>query len=538
MMLQRSTLLWVFMASAALVTVCFASSLKNDFIVDDYRVVALNPVIRTVAPLQFLKTPYWGANSHAGLYRPLTIFSFSLEYPLWKRWPGGYRLTNLLLHSINGALVFIVARGILASTPAAWAAAAIYIVHPVHTEPVVGIAGRSELLATTFFLLAWIFFRQKRTALCVFAFMLSLLSKENAITFPAVVALEMLVFDGGFKAILRDWRRFGVLGACGAVYLGLRLGVLGGLGLPKGVQYIEGAWTVAQRELTTGRSFLKYFELLLAPIRVTGDYDFNTIPLANAGDWIAWAGLLLVVVSILLALRLLKTQPAVAFGILFFYVTIFTVSNWVMPTGVLVSERALYLPSLGVCLLAGSLWARMSTPQLRRIIGAGVLVSSALLCISHSYVWRNDLTYFGNLVRVYPDNVRGQLGYGIALIEAGRPEEGRVHFEAGLQLTRSAPLLVGLGQALVQIDHGCARALPVLMEALSIRPVDPFAPWLLGECYERAGSLAQAEAAYRQAVSNTDFPEPRLLIAWGRILERTGRSAEAQEAYRRATLVQ
>src|SRR5207244_2497355 len=121
---------------------------------DDYQVVAVNPAIRTIAPLQVLKTPYWGDKSESGIYRPLTIFSYSLEYPLWHRWPGGYRLTNLLLHTINGLLVFVVARGLLQSEPAACVASALYLAHPVHTEPVVGLTGRGELLAAMFFLLA------------------------------------------------------------------------------------------------------------------------------------------------------------------------------------------------------------------------------------------------------------------------------------------------------------------------------------------------------------------------------------------------
>jgi 4-amino-4-deoxy-L-arabinose transferase-like glycosyltransferase len=67
---------------------------------------------------------------------------------LWHRWPGGYRLTNWLLHAINGLLVFVLARWILQNITAASAASALYLAHPVHTEPVVGLAGRSELLGS------------------------------------------------------------------------------------------------------------------------------------------------------------------------------------------------------------------------------------------------------------------------------------------------------------------------------------------------------------------------------------------------------
>ena len=149
----------------------------------------------------------------------------------------------------------------------------------------------------------------------------------------------------------------------------------------------------------------------------------------------------------------------------------------------------------------------------------------------------NDLTYFGNMVRVLPNNLRGRQGYGVALVEAGRPEEAREQFEAGLKVRRNAPLMVGLGEAFIQIDRGCSRASPVLEEALRIQPADPFARWLLGGCFESAGQVQEAEAAYRQAIRDTQFPDPKLLADWGRSLEKTGRPLEAQEAFRRAALM-
>ena len=79
--------------------------------------------------------------------------------------------------------------------------------------------------------------------------------------------------------------------------------------------------------------------------------------------------------------------------------------------------------------------------------------------------------------------------------------------------------------------------IPRLDEALRIQPADPFARWLSGACFEREGALTDAEAAYRQAIAVTEFPDPKLLVAWGRALEKSGRLDESQEAYRRAALL-
>jgi protein O-mannosyl-transferase len=547
---------WTLIAAAVIIVgICYANSLPNGFILDDYPIVAVNPAIRAISPVHFLKTPYWGASSNSGIYRPLTIFSFSLEYPLWQQWAGGYRLTNLLLHSINGVLVFLLSRSILQSVPAAAAAAAVYLMHPVHTEPVVGLAGRSELLATLFFLLAWIFFRQRRTNWCAAAFFFSLLSKENAIVFPAVLVLDAFLTEGGVcdrprtvisrgSALSRlrfaervYGNRFAAVIGVAAFYLALRILVLGGLGVPKTVQYLDGTLTLAQRELTSGRAFLKYFQLLIAPVDVTGDYDFNSIPVATWHDWVAWTGLLVVAVMIVGAFWIRKKQPALAFAGLFFFITMLPTSNWIMPTSIIMSERALYLPSLSVCLMAGLIWTRLRQPQVRTLLAVGALATAALLCIAHNYVWRDELTYYGNLVRVLPNNVRGRQGYGVALIEAGRPQDALTQFDEGLKIKRNAPLLVGLSEALIQLDRGCGRARSVLQEALQVQAGDPFARWLLGGCFEREGQMREAEAEYRLAVRNTDFPDPKLLADWGRVLEKTGRSLEAQDAYRRSSLL-
>ena len=520
--------------SLVLVAVCFANALSNDFILDDYQIVAVNPAIRTIAPAHLLLTPYWGEKSDAGIYRPLTLFSFALEYPLWHRWAAGYRLVNLLLHAISGVLVFVLARGLLQSTPAAWAASALYLVHPVHTEAVVGLIGRAELLAAMFFLLAWILFRQKRILLCSIAFFFSLLSKENAIAFPLVIVLDSWISEGSLRRLLAQWKRFVPICLSMVVYLILRQWALGATLVPQAAQYFNGRWTFLERELTSGRAFLKYFQLLLAPVTVTGDYDFNSIPLAHARDWDAWAGLLLIVLTIVFALRRRKKQPAIAFAILFFYIAILPVSNWIVPTSLVMAERYLYLPSLGICLIGATIWANVSKLQVKRILAVGVMALAALLCIAHNYIWKDNLTFYGNIVRVFPDNVRGRQGYGVALLEAGRPVEARAQFEAGLRVLRNPQLLVSLAAARITLDNNCAQAHPLLDEALRIQPADPFGRWLSADCFQRAGDLTKAEATFRRAIADTRFPDPRLLFDWGLSLERLGRSSEALDAYRRA----
>src|SRR5438132_56299 len=175
-----------------------------------------------------------------------------------------------------------------------------------------------------------------------------------------------------------------------AVYLTMRFRVLGGLGVPPTFQYMHGGMSLVERWMTSGRSFLQYFRLALAPVDVAASYEFNAIHVAHLRDLDAWAGLLAVLACIVAAIALAKKRPALSFAILFFYVALLPVSNWITPISVLVAERFLYTPVFGVALLAGIAWAALPTRRVQYLTGAGVLAAAIMLGISHNWTWHDD----------------------------------------------------------------------------------------------------------------------------------------------------
>ena len=535
---RRRPALWALAVCLLLVSLCYANSLNNAFILDDVLIVAANEQIRSIQPLHFLSRSYWGEQINGWVYRPLTIFSFSVEYSIWQAWPPGFRFTNLLLHALNGWLVFLLVRSIFGSLPAAWASAIVYVVHPAHTEAVVGIVGRSELLAASLFFAAWLAFRSGRTWLAAAAYFLSLLAKENAITLPAVIAVEMLLNEGSVRKVLHSWRRFAVLGSVALVYLAMRIYVLGRLGPPWMGQYLHGRLTLVERWMTSGRVFLQYLRLMFWPVDVTGDYDFNTIPVAGVRDWDAWTGLVLVAACLVTALWGARRRPKLSLGILFVFVTLLPVSNWIVPIAVLMAERFLYTPMFGFALVVGGFWAGIPSKRIRLLTAVGVVAMGAVLCIGHNYIWQDKLAYHRNLVRVFPENARGRLGYGFALLNMGKPEDARMQFEEGLRIMpNSVPLILGLAAATMRLDHTCERVRPLVAKALFEEPTHTLAHWILGDCFLQDGNKELAEKAYGQAVRLTDFPDPELLYFWGRSLEDIGQTAKAISVYKRGAII-
>jgi protein O-mannosyl-transferase len=526
------------LACAALVAVCYANSISNAFILDDILVVAANERIRHIQPFHFLTQSYWGDLNHAGIYRPLTIFTFSLEYPIWKVWAPGYRLTNLLLHTLNGLLVFLLARTLLQSPVAALASAVIYVMHPLHTEAVVSLVGRSELLAGGLFFTAWLLFRQGHNWWPALTYFLATLSKESAITFPAIVMLDLALSENGFRKLIDSWRRLAILAGTGVVYLGLRFYVLGGLGIPASGQYLNGTVPLLQRWITSGRVFIQYLRLLCAPARIPSDYDFNSVPLAGAWDWDAWLGLALMALCMIAAVRFRKTRPAISLAIMFFFVTLLPVSNWIMPIALLMAERFLYTPAFGFALLAGMIWAGIQDRGARRLLAAGVVSLSVLLCISHNYVWQDTLTFHQNAVEIVPNNARARLGYGFALLRMDKVQDAKEQFEAGLRiLPDSAPLLAGLASSTMRLDQSCERVRPILAQAFEVDAGHWQSLWVLGDCYMLEGNTAQAEKSYLLALQHTEFPDAKLLFSWASIIEAKGDTSAAVAAYERAALI-
>src|SRR5437667_4708512 len=151
---QRRTVL-ACAAASLLAGLVYLNALHNPFIYDDHQMVVDNPSIRHLFDLRFIV-----------LYRvtrPFVNLSYAIDRAVWGPQPFGFHLTNVLLHMLNVALLFRLARprwgersqpvvGAVSSDVVAFAAAILFAVHPLMTEAVGYISGRAEVLCGTFFL--------------------------------------------------------------------------------------------------------------------------------------------------------------------------------------------------------------------------------------------------------------------------------------------------------------------------------------------------------------------------------------------------
>ncbi len=190
----RAGFLVLFLAGAA-----YANSLGNGFAYDDNSILPQNPLVTSGDWRGALSSPYQpDALEGAGLYRPVTSLSFTLEWMAFGDDPLGYHLLNLLFHALVSLLVFLLLLEMGAVIPAL-VGGVLFAVHPLHSEAVANVVGRAELYSAFFFLGACLLFwrggdwegwrRVPRLLGLGFLYLLSFGAKEIGVTLPIVLLL-------------------------------------------------------------------------------------------------------------------------------------------------------------------------------------------------------------------------------------------------------------------------------------------------------------------------------------------------------------
>jgi len=309
-----------------------------------------------------------------GRYRPLTLVMFAVEYALFGENPFIGHLGNVLLYALLGVVLYLLllklfkARGdITYGALLALLTTLFFIAHPTHTEVVANIKGRDEIMTLLGSLAALLFsikaFKTEKLWLNVVAgitFFLALMSKENAITFLAVVPLTYFIFTKAkLGKIALQTLPFAL---AAALFLVIRGQVLdGNFGSEVSMELMNnpflkienGRWVAlgfGEKMATIIYTLGKYIQLFLFPHPLTHDYYPRHVDLMSWGDWqVILSGLTYLGLGVIGLVGLLKKRLW-GYGIWFYLITLSIVSNIVFPIGTNMSERFLFMPSVGACL--------------------------------------------------------------------------------------------------------------------------------------------------------------------------------------------
>ena len=543
-----------------LVVLAYANSLLNGFANDDHVIIVQNKLITQLRNIPTLFTrDYWASSRNpneaipppsTGLYRPFVMTTYALNYAAGGLNPFGYHAANLLLHLLATWLVYLLALRLNCSPGGALIAAAIFAVHPLHTEAVTGIVGRAELLMAASVLGGLVLAVNGSRWLALGVFTIGLFSKEQAAVLPVLLVLyEVCVRRAGTRRVDQPVALFSrssrLLHYGGyllvlAVYLTIRSHTLGGL-RPPSLGFLENPAAFADwpvRLLTLLKVAGRYLWLCLWPASLSADYSYNAIPLARslfdpAVLWalVAWGSLGAA------AVWAFRRDGRFTFCIGLTLLTFLPVSNLVISIGTIMGERLFYLPSAGLCLLVGLGWDRLTGRLTSRAVrlGAAALVAGLCLALAVRTVvrnqdWINNETLFRHDAQVVPENAKVYAYLGKALKDKGAREDALNAYQAALRLypeyaKTDAPFNAGFGDALLQ-NGRVEEGIQALERAVSLDPQWSSLHYNLGLAYARQGIFEKAETAWRQALAL--YPNaPHIHSSLSRLLIEQGRFAEA-----------
>ncbi len=515
-----------FLLIAPLCWIIYANSLGNDFVFDDLFTVVNN---RTVLNFTFSRLlTDW--------FRPLRDLSLAIDYWLWGLHPSGFRLTNILLHSFNSFLVFLVALEVLRAPRAALMASLFFAVHPVQTEAVAYISGRRDVLFTFFYLLgfySFMRFRQtgikKYAGVALTAFVLSAMTKEMAVTLPLIVLLWELYerwpspvrgrilrhFFDHTRAVLKANRW--VLAGAVLVFVGLaiRYTVEGrGLGTSRALQLDYWGGSIWHNVLTVLTVHAHYLKLLVAPVTLVASYQ-GAFPIATSLlEGRVLLAILVLAVPLSLMMYGLFREKQIAFAWAFYFIALLPVSQ-IIPHHELLAEHYLYLPMFGFSLLVGHLFWRLSQRQRiwRKLALSGfaiILIVFGARTVVRNRDWKNGLTLWRATYQAVPTSPRAAYNLGVEYSRRQKLDQAIFYFRRAIELNPSHILAYNNLAAALLATGDAQEALTVLRRALKLNPTRDPTIWgrrlsiyrmlyrNMAKCYLRLGQPGKAlEAAER-----------------------------------------
>jgi len=526
---------WIPLLVAAAAFLVYVNTLGNGFVFDDIPIVVENPNIRGLSKIPLIFTSGYGEGTQLGftaLYRPIVILSLAVNYQIGGLAPWHYHLVNCLLHAANALLVVFLASRISRRLFIITAAGLLFALHPVNTEAVAPVVGRTDLLGTFFSLCSLLLYAkyisaQKRripllagSLACLAA---GLLSKEHAVVVPGLIMLwdvvkrdgSIWIYAGEFPRRLLT--RYSLFILVVAAYLCVRFAVVGSIGVGGTISELDNPLTALgqpTRFFTAGKVSLAYLSRLLVPVTLSHDYSYPQIQPAGAAEGLAF--IFVAAVFAWLLVHFLRKDGRIFYGLAFFAIAFSIVSNLVFIIGTIMAERLLYLPGVGFCLAVAVLLSAGKHSlhmKISKTFGQWAVISFlTVVCILfatrtiiRNADWRSQLTIYQQAVRVVPYNAKVRMGYGQTLSEHRRYYEALDQFGHALKL---------LGPD--REKRFAYIAADILFDMANI--------------YKKEGRFEEAISTYGEA-RKLRKDRPEFIFNLGRTLLAAGRPGEAVEMF-------
>jgi Tfp pilus assembly protein PilF len=477
--------------------------------------------------------------------RPVLMISYWMNVRISGDNPFSYHVVGVLIHWVASGLIFLIVRRLLewAGAPQsrlnllAGFAGAVFLLHPVQTEAVAYIAGRSESLSALFVFAAFTVFlyrRDRAASWTVVAGVLALfgaavLSKEHTVALVGLLLLTDFWWNPGFslEGIRANWKLYLpiVLGALAGVY-SFRYLIFGATTAGFGLKDL----TWYQYFFTECRALFVYPFQFLLPVNLTADWDF---PISKSIlDHGAIFGLIALFALVGAAWYFRKHFPLASYGF-FVYLVLMAPTSSILPIKDPVAERRLYFSMVGLLLIVVDLLGRVKIERKQLMTVCSVVV---LLCAVATYVragvWADPVALWTDTVAKSPNNRRAHFQLAYAEWTAQQPDLAVAEFQRTAQFgPPTSDLLMDWGLALDSL-HQPDQALEKFRQAAALEPL-PQAYVNMAKIYAESSRWPEALAALDSALKI----DPNSVVAYsfrGKVYLKTNRVCEAIAEYKHA----
>ena len=449
---QRKATLTIYGLIVLISFIVYGNTLGHEYALDDVYVITQNNFTKqglAGIPDIFSSDQFAGKYGSGknivvgGRYRPLSLLSFAIEYQAFGESPGISHFFNILFYALTGILLFVLLLKLFPfnenqnpylSIP--FIATLLFLVHPIHTEVVANIKGRDEIFALIgslyTLMLSLKYLESKQRKYLIYSgivFFLGLLSKENTITFLAIVPLTAWFFtQHKFKEILFSLIPLVI---ASILFLTFRQLVLGGAATEIDKELLNNPFlyaTLGERFATIFYTLGIYLKLLVFPHPLTFDYYPYHIPLMHWANWQVLLALFLNLALVVVAIYGTFKKWKIAWALWLYFIPLSIVSNLLFPVGVFMNERFIYFSSIGFCFvvawwLVEMLQKKISNPSTFKtvvFIGVGLVVLLfSIKTIARNTAWKNNETLFSTDIKTSSNSIKSTAGYAEILYHKG-----------------------------------------------------------------------------------------------------------------------
>lgn len=474
---QSSVHLLSLLSLPLLALLLYANTISNGFTLDDVVVITKNSYVQqglSGIPSIFGSDSFEGYYQQdnratlitGGRYRPLSLFFFALLFEFFGNNPLPFHLFGIFLFAITSLVLFstlkVLFKDLEKSTPfLSIISTLLFIVHPVHTEVINNVKSADEqlsfLLSTLTLYYVLLSFDRKQYIYSLAAgitFTLACFSKEAALPTLAIIPTAIFLFRNTLvKNIVYTLKVILPILVSSIIYLLVRGVVLDWkFGNPSNVlinnpflKWNGSDWipfTFGEWSATNLFSLGYYIKLLLFPYPLTHDYYPRQIGIMNWSDWEVYLSLLihLALLSVLVLYK--RLDNIYRFSILYYLLSISIVSNIFFPIGTNLSERFLYMPSLGFCIALSGIILKIPRKLVKIGFLSFLILLSSFMVMNRNKDWKSNLTLTVADYNTSKNSAKINNSYAAQVLEKAiknnSPSEKKTQIEQALTLYSKA----------------------------------------------------------------------------------------------------